>query len=269
MSEPSASVRAALEALAALARTHHPPAWVDAERFMAHALERAGGADAAAERIEKLHAGDLYLAVACADGVAPAIAVFEREHMGHVGDFVARVDSSLAFADEVSQRLRTRLLVRSEEGPPRILTYSGAGPLGGWLRVCAVREARDMAGKRGNEKELDADAGSVDPELAWLKQKYGDVVSVAFKKALDGLSADERTMLRMHYLDGLTLEQVAAIFRVSRATGARALAKARSGIVDAVRRELKTAVGVETSSADSLLAFVRSRIEIDLAKHLG
>lgn len=269
MSGASVGVRAALDARLVTARATHPATWVDDDRFCAHALERAGGDEAVAERIEKLHAEDLYLAVACADGNAAAIASFEQEHMAHVADFVARIDSSIAFADEVRQRLRTRLLVRSEDGPPRILTYSGAGPIGGWLRVCAVREAREMAGRRGNERELDTAAGTVDPELAWLKAKYGDLVSVAFKKALDGLTADERTMLRMHYLDGLTLEQVASLFRVSRATGARALAKARSSIVDAVRRELKTAVGVETSSADSLLAFVRSRIEIDLAKHLG
>lgn len=269
MSEIEAAAAAALDALVVEARAKHPAEWVAAERLRAHALERAGGDAAVATNIEKLHAADLYLAVACADGIAAALVCFEQEHMAHVGDFVARIDSSNPFADEVRQRLRTRLLVRSEDGPPRILTYSGAGPIGGWLRVCAVREAREMAGRRGNERELDTAAGTVDPELAWLKEKYGDVVSVAFKKALDGLTADERTMLRMHYLDGLTLEQVASLFRVSRATGARALAKARSSIVDAVRRELKAAVGVETSSADSLLEFVRSRIEIDLAKHLG
>ena len=265
--EAAADLRTALDTLTTSARLEHPASWLASERFEALAIERAGGHEVTPERLAKLRSADLYAAMACAEGVADALAWFEREHLIHVGRFVARIDPSAAFADEVRQRLRIRLLLRTEGTTPQLHKYSGSGSLGGWLRVCAAREARDMTGRPHEAREL-SDAGSVDPELAWLKERYGALVSDAFEKALAALGADERTMLKMHYVEGLTLEQVASVVGVSRATGARALARAREQLVDSVRGALKEACGMEDETADSLLAFVRSRIELDLAKHL-
>src|SRR5579884_1384958 len=87
------------------------------------------------------HLADLYLATACAAGNAAALAAFERTHLSQVAAFVARTDSDPAFAEEVRQRLREKLLVGQ---PPRISEYAGQGPLGGWVRVAAVRMALDL-----------------------------------------------------------------------------------------------------------------------------
>ncbi len=276
---PPDEARSAIEALrdlVAIAQAEHGDTWTEAELLARHALHHAGNAAAGepgplAARIAQLRPGDLYLALACAHGVADAVKHFDAEHLAHVADFVARIDSTPAFADEVRQRLRHRLLVGTPEEPARVLGYSGRGPLGGWLRVCAVREARAIAkDHRRNDpifKEVASD--DVDPELAHLKRKYGEAVSEAFRRALDSLDGDDRTMLRMHYLDGLTIEEVGALFKMSRATAARTMSRARQRLVDAVREDLADVLGVGRGEADSLLAFVRSRIDVSLRKHLG
>jgi RNA polymerase sigma-70 factor, ECF subfamily len=256
--------------LVSRAHAEHAPTWVDPELFVAHAVERAEPDNpGAVERLSSLHAADLYLALACAAGVPEAIARFDRDHLSRVGDFVARVDDAAPLVEELTQRLRTRLLVATEDGPARILTYSARSPLGGWLRVCAVREARELVGKQRRSSELPDLAADVDPELAWLKERYGPIVSEAFARALGTLTGDERTMLRLHYVDGASIGEVGTIFRVSRATAARALARASARVVDTVRQELEPWLGTHDGAMDSLLAFVRSRIELDLARHLG
>jgi RNA polymerase sigma-70 factor, ECF subfamily len=251
-----------------LRRAHavHPASWVPDRDFVEHAMNHAGSAS----ELSGLHAADLYLALACARGIRDALQFFEVEHFAHVDDFIARVDSSQAVADEVRQTLRHRLLVSSPEAPARILGYTGRGPIGGWLRVCAVREAQSA--KREGRRQTampDLKSDEVDPELAWLKEKYGEAVSDAFKDALASIDPDARTMLRMHYVDGLTIEQVGQVFRVSRATAARMLLKAREALVTQVRERLHADLGVNSMEAHSLLELVRSRIDLSLRRHLS
>ena len=121
------------------ARTEHPASWVEDETFLAHARTFATSDD----ELAQLNAADLYLALACGRGVADAIAVLEREHFSRIREFAASVTTSPDFIKELTQQLRTRLLVGGGS-PPRILSYSGRGSLGGWVRVAAVRLARDI-----------------------------------------------------------------------------------------------------------------------------
>lgn len=261
----------AVEDMVLLAHVTHPAEWVDVHTFVEEAIARATeGEGPLPARLAALHAADLYLALACANGRREAIELFEREHVARVGDFVARINATKDFADEVRQRLRSRLLTGTAEQPPRIRSYSARGPIGGWLRVCAVREGRELEGApHASSDEVDRVVAIQDPEIAFLKERYGELVSDAFRRALLAVESEDRTMLRMHYVDGLTLEQVATVFRVSRATGARSLARARARLVEAARRDLQEAIGGDSIAVDSLIAFVRSRIELDLAKHLG
>jgi RNA polymerase sigma-70 factor (ECF subfamily) len=252
-----------------LARAHaeRPAAWVDAAVFVAHARRFAATDD----ELAALHAGDLYLALACARGVGDAIAALEREHLVRIREFAASVDGAPEFVKELTQQLRARLLVAEADRPARIETYSGRGSLGGWIRVAAVRLARDIARVERNAarpvEELDPHA--VDPELGYLKRAYGGAVSDAVQAALAGLDAEARTLLKMHYVDGLSIEQVGVAFGKSRATSARMLAAARLALVAAIRERLVGAIGIRADEADSLLAFVRSRLDVSLARALG
>ncbi|MCW5808892.1 MAG: transcriptional regulator, partial [Deltaproteobacteria bacterium] len=191
--------------------------------------------------------------------------------LSRVREFSASVDSSPEFVAELTQRLRARILV-PDGGPARIATYSGRGSLGGWIRVAAVRLARDIVrgpeGRRAAELREDLEPAVVDPELGYLKQAYGDAVSRAVQDALGGLDGEARALLKMHYVDGLTIDQVGVAFGKSRATSARMLAAARATLLRDIRERLVGTVGVRVEEADSLLAFVRSRLDLSLAAAL-
>jgi RNA polymerase sigma-70 factor (ECF subfamily) len=248
-----------------IARAHaeRPATWLADDVFVAHA--RSFGEDLAS-----LHAGDLYLALACARGIHDALVAIEREHFTRIREFAASVDSTPAFVTELAQRLRTRLLVADGDQPPRIATYSGRGSLGGWVRVAAIRLARDISRVERAEARPrdDLRVADADPELAYLKRAYGEAVSKAVQDALAALAGESRTLLKMHYVDGLSIEQVGIAFGKSRATSARMLAGARMALLADIRTRLVAAVGVRDEETDSLLAFVRSRLDLSLARGL-
>lgn len=265
------AVAYALSQLIADGRAEHTEAWVDDADLATHALHHATDSDADPRSvIASLRGGDLMLALACARGVDGALRYFERQHLAHVSSFVSRIDSSPSFADEVRQRLRSRLLTGSADKPPQILGYSGRAQIGGWLRVCAIREARAIAADARRQVALarGMDTDKTDPELVMMKDKYAGAVSEAFRDALDALAPDDRTILRLHYLDGLTIEEVGALYEMSRATAARVMSRARQRLVDGVRAVLARGLGIGRREADSLLVLVRSRIDFGLGDPL-
>lgn len=250
------------EELLSRARAEHPAAWVDDATFLAHVgtvvLDEDRGA---------LQAADLYLACACARGVTEALAVVEREHFSRIREFVASVESSPVQVAEIAQQLRAKLLVGDA---PRIASYSGRGSLGGWIRVAAVRLAHDLGrSERAIAKRQAVDPGAIDPELGYLKQVYGAAVSAAVQGAFEALAGETRALLKMHYVDGLTIEQVGTAFGKSRATSARMLAAARQVLLDDIRERLVGTIGVRVDEADSLVDFVRSRLDLSLTRALG
>ncbi len=91
-------------------------------------------------------------------------------------------------------------------------------------------------------------------------------MSRAVCEALAGLDGESRTLLKMHYVDGLSIEQVGIAFGKSRATSARQLAAARAALLRGIRERLVSLIGVRADEADSLLAFVRSRLEVSLTR---
>lgn len=253
--------------LVARARTERPDGvgWIADAAFIAHARQVAP-TDA---ELAAVHAGDLWLACACAAGVPAALAALEREHLVRIREFAASVDASPGFVAELTQQLRARILVRDGDRPARIATYSGRGSLGAWIRVSAVRLAHDLARSERDAARPrdDLEPAAVDPELGYLKRLYGDAVSRAVADALAALPADARTLLRLHYVDGLSIDQVGAALGKSRATGARLLAGARMTLLAGIRDRL-AAIGIAPSEADSLVAFVRSRLDVSLSRAL-
>ena len=252
-----------------LARAHaeRPASWLPDDVFVAHAQSVSDG------ELAPLAAGDLYLACACGHGVRDAIDTLEREHLSRIREFAASVTTSPDLVKELAQQLRAKLLLADGDRPPRILTYSGRGSLGGWVRVAAVRLARDLgrserALARAHEREGNEKLEDIDPELAFLKRTYGPAVRAAMEGALAALDAESRALLKMHYVDGLTIEQVGTAFAKSRATAARMLAGARLSLVAAIRERLVDIVGVRGDEADSLLAFVRSQLDVSLSRLL-
>jgi RNA polymerase sigma-70 factor (ECF subfamily) len=260
------SLKATLSAQVARARAAWPDVALDPETFVSHLGGRIG-ADLAA--LAGLSVEDLYLACAAGHGDPRAIAALEQRELLRVADYVARIDASSTFATDVQQALRERLLFG--DGRPRVLEYGGRGPLGGWIRVAAVRTALNL--KRGAKREIPLPpsdfAAGADPEVDYLKERYRADFKAAFAAALSALDTDGRNVLRLHYLDGLNLDEVGAVYRVHRATVARWIARARTQILEETRRRLQERLGIAASEADSVMGLVQSRLDLTFRGLLG
>jgi RNA polymerase sigma-70 factor (ECF subfamily) len=262
-----------IAAVHAAGRAVWPTVAVELEAFTAHvtACLPAGAESIAVLATE--HATDLYLACGVALGQADAVEAFERTLVKDVPLFVAHVDSSRVFVDELTQLLRTNLLVAEAGERPRIATYTGKGPLRGWLRVAAVRTALNL--KRGerpdrmvDEDELADVPTAGDPALAYVRSRYAPELNEAFRATLAQLGTDERNVLRLHYLDGLNIEKIGTLYGVHRATVARWLERSRAKLLEATRKLLGERLGVGPDELASLISGLQSQLDVSLRRVL-
>lgn len=256
-----------LEALVAKGREAWPKIAIAPESFIEHLALHTKTMAA----LDAVHASDLYLACAAAQGDRAALAYFEEAFMARVPDYVLRVRVGRDVVDEVQQKLREQLLMAAGDRPPRIAEYSGKGALGGWVRVSAVRTALNHLRAAGPAAEGLGDEISLaaDPELAFVKEHAQALFTDAFTRVLGGLDANERTILRLHYLEGLTMDQLARLYKTPRSTIARRVAEARQQILVSTEALLRDERRLSPSSVASVIRQARSRLEVTMTRLLG
>ncbi|CAN5908290.1 hypothetical protein BH11MYX2_BH11MYX2_31060 [soil metagenome] len=246
-----------------------------ASRIASHASTSAGKDLPAA--IGRLRVEDLYLALWCATGDARAIAMFEQVHRADFDAVLARFRRLPVTGDELRQTLRIKLFVRTDERQARIADYSGFGFLQNWLRVTALRALVDIArsekARKLEELLADEDLGAL-PELGpdvssrYSREQIGHAIKQAFAKAVATLAARQRNFLRHAQVDNLTLDQIASLYSIHRATVARTLAQARSEIKTITRRELGEKLGIAEDALDSIVRAADSRLDLSLSRVL-
>jgi RNA polymerase sigma-70 factor (ECF subfamily) len=217
------------------------------------------------EELRSLSLGDLLLAGACKAGDRAALAEFDRRLSVLVPRCVAGF--ALASADEVQQQLRQKLFTGDE---PRIAGYSGRRPLEAWLRVAALRCAIDQqeAHKPGDDHELEDLCAGPDPELDAMKLLDGEALRAILREVLQGLPSAQRALLKLHYLEGISLEKLAMMDGVHRTTVARRLAETRSEALERLRAILAERLRLSPGDGESLIRFVRSRLDLSLHRAL-
>ena len=256
-----------LVAQLAAARSEWPAIHLDPIAYVRHLAEKLRTrADEIADRvIRTMPAADLYLAAACTAGDAAAITAFHDTVLPVVRGSLAKLGLAKATIDEAEQRVLIAILV-GDPAKPAIAAYSGRGRLRSWVRSIGVRIGRRLAGTDAvATDELDELAANVhDPTLAMMRSRYATEVRAALAAAIEKLAERQRNVLRQYYLDGLTIDQLAAVYRVDRATTARWVVAARGAILAATREHLGTALGVATSEVESILRLVGSELDLSL-----
>jgi RNA polymerase sigma-70 factor (ECF subfamily) len=171
----------------------------------------------------------------------------------------------------VRQQLRAKLLVGP---PPRLCQYHARGPLGGWVRMAAVRTALDMceadpviSGRLESDREPLLDA--LDQEQKLIRTKYGRLFQEALRDAVGQLSKRDRNLLRLHYVAGMNLDAIARTYRVHRSTVARWLVSIRDDLDTAVRMRLWEELGISPTEVRSLWNAVRSDVEVSISRLLA
>jgi RNA polymerase sigma-70 factor (ECF subfamily) len=244
----------------AVARRRWPNIALAPERFRARVAEM--GID---EGRILSRAADLYLVAAVLEGAPGAITELDAL-LQEVIVVIARVDGTSAFVEDVKQELRIKLLTGAE---PRIGTYSGLGGLVEWLRVVALRIAINL--KRGDRLHPTAEVPEAvlgGQESAQLRRWYLEDFQSALEAGFRRLSARERTLVRLHFVDRLNIDRMGTIYGVNRATVARWLVNVRRRLFDEVRAELGDKHGLDTADIKSLYRLLQSDVHVTVSRIL-
>ncbi|HET6149663.1 MAG TPA: sigma-70 family RNA polymerase sigma factor [Polyangia bacterium] len=262
----------ALEELFSTGQRQWPDLPVDAAALAAHLARQipSDTADFPAALGTISGAADLYLAVACATGVPGALEAFDRSCAAAINGTIAAIDRAPSFRTDVRQALHERLFVGSADAPARIGTYAGRGPLAAWVAIVTQRLALLMRRTEQNRARIEDRAASEplpqpdDPELAYLKQRYRDEFKAAYRAALEALSERDRTLLRLHLFEGVTLERLGAMYGVNASTVSRWIEKARAAIRDTTQARLRDQLRVSTGEFASLARLVVSQLDVSI-----
>ena len=238
----------------------------------AHRLSSARSREAAVG-VDALDASELYLAAGCARGDPAALGQFRARYFDVLAAPLRRMGLDAAQGDDVWQTLCTRLLVGEGGAPPRIVQYAGAGQLAGLVRVAATRLALNWLerARRGAADDWldELPATSSDPELHFMKREHRAAIKEELEAAVKGLSSRQRMVLRLHLVERLGIDSIAAICAVHRATAARQVALAKETLAIRVRLRLVARWQVADPDLPALRTLVDSQLDLSLRRLLA
>jgi len=242
-----------------------PEVNLDAPRLARFLVGQLPPEQRTAAALAGLRLDGLCLAWACLEAQPRALEAFDREVMPRVTEAVRGREPNAARAAELVNAARARLLVAEGDRPAGLAHYRGRGPLASFAMVVAMRLAVD-AQRQGKPAETleQALAVACDPRLtadaALDQQLLGAAVQRALQEATAALTARERTLLKLHVVQGVSAEKLGRMYRVHRATSTRWLTEARQKVMEqmtaTLRRELKVGAGTLAELTSELLSGV-------------
>ena len=250
-----------LDRLREQARSQWPDLPFDLEAFERH-VQRLNVDDT---RLAA-HGADLLLVSAVLQGYTQALRIFDSL-LASVAGVAGRVDPSHAFIDDVSQELRVKLLTGME---PKLRGYGAVGPLAEWLRVAALRTALNL---KRSDRLLATDDVPVAAVLggfdeAQMKQFYLQDLNGAIECGFRKLTIRERTLLRLHFVDGLTIERIGTMYGVHRATVARWLVTIRERLFEELSAHLGLTHGLNDTDVRSLYRHMKQDVHVTISRIL-
>jgi RNA polymerase sigma-70 factor, ECF subfamily len=225
------------------------------------------------EGLEALSISDLYLACACARGQEEAHRALRNGFLSAMRQAACEVASSEI--DEVVQRVLEKVLVGRDGAPPRLAKYRGTGSLESWLRVTTVREGLSLHRARARIPEqnvgslLDAVMVGDDPEIELLKRTYRAAFRRAFQRAFESLDPRDRNVLRFSYLDGSSIDDLATLYGVHRATVARWRNSARAALLKATRDAFTDEQDLPPRDFESIVRLIGSQLEVTIPPEIS
>lgn len=256
------------------ALSQHPDILLPAGQFATFLTRRVGAALQAREEAA-LELGDLYLAFAYGQGHERAQERLEQQHFARIERRLSKMATPAAIIAEILQDLRCRLVEFSELRDSG-QTYAGRGSLGGWLFVSAVRQAerrlyharREEPQPHSADQRYDAMLPQPDPEMEHLVQSYRVTFEEAMQHGLAQLTSRQRNLLRLHFLEQLSIDRLAEVYGVHRSTAARWLIRAQDRFAAATRERFVESIPELATSLPRVLALIQSKLNVNLKQML-
>jgi RNA polymerase sigma-70 factor, ECF subfamily len=107
-----------------------------------------------------------------------------------------------------------------------------------------------------------------DLELDYVRAQHRADFTAAFQEGLSALDARSRNLLRLSYVDRLTIDQLGTMYGTHRATAARWLNAARDELMAGTRERLAQRLKLTQSDLSSLLGALQSNLEISINRLL-
>ena len=259
-----------LEASVRAARAQWPGVSLNEAEFGFHLA--SVGVDV--HRLDTVRIDELVLAFAAAQGDVEAVLRLEVEFMKPA---LAALSTLRWKGDQeryTSQMVRQKLLVEDENNAPKLLQYSGRGPLGGWLRVTALRTAMSVLRVRGiavtesDDALADLAVADLSPDVAHLRARYGAEFKRAFEEAFAQLDPEDRTVLRLSLIDGLSIDQLGPVLGCHRATAARRIQRTKEALVEGTRAVLMQRLQISADEFESLMLVMMSQLDWSIERVL-
>lgn len=261
-----------ISSLIAKAEAEHPDVPVPRERFAALLARCVNASGSQPLEPSQLHVADLYLACGYGLGIETAQSRVESQHFSRIKRRLDRMKVPPSNTAEILQELRCRLVEMNEPGFSGA-AYSGRGSLGGWLFIAAVRIA-DRRSERTQHELTEHDGALdaadrllsvIDPEMEHRVQSYKATFEAAMHEGLAALSRRERNLLRFHFLERLSIDRLAEIYQVHRATAARWVLRAQQHLAEEARSRFIARIPTAENSMPRLLELIRSKLDLSLS----
>jgi len=102
-----------------------------------------------------------------------------------------------------------------------------------------------------------------------LKGRARESFRLAFETAVRSLEPRQRSLLRLHLIGGVTLEQLASMYNVHRATVVRWLAAARAELLEKTKQGIARDLEVGGAELESLMDTIQSRLDVSVERLLA
>jgi RNA polymerase sigma-70 factor (ECF subfamily) len=110
---------------------------------------------------------------------------------------------------------------------------------------------------------------AIDPTLDYLRPRFQAEFKTAFEHAIRSLAPRERVLLKHHFLDGLSMDDLAVLYQVHRTTTFRWFTRARQRLLSRTRQALAAQLSLSRSELDSLMQLIDSQLDVSAVRLLG
>ena len=231
--------------------------------------------------LDNLKWSDLFLTTACAAGDSLAWEVFRRQYRSVIHIAALKTSTSASEAAELSDTLLTDLFLPHESGrgESKIAQYHGLGSLEGWIKVVVHRMAIDQIRLHQRDvsiEELEVELpsnsahGKADESIKERDtHRARDMVSQCLTTALEQLSAQERLVLNLYYLEGVNLKGIGQFLKAHESTASRLLDRLKTQLQKSVNKQLQEKFKVRKTEVPHLIELAHGHLEIDLKRILS